>query len=198
MIPTAALLLACFWLLGRALRGALVGVQATWVTAGRPMAPFALTLRPVPSPAGEEVWYAAGASLWAAAVDGPAPPRRIRLGRWWALAVGGGRGLRRRVGGRERAAGGLLVVTSRRVLFRGTGRARAVREDVPLPDVAHLRLEGPLLVVERRSRPGAPVLLQLATAGAVARLIQAAAQAATRPVPARPRGGGTAGPVRGY
>lgn len=173
MLASAVLLLACFWLLGRALRGALVGVQAKWVTAGRPLAPFALTLRPVPSPAGEEVLYAAGASLWRPA----GAARVLRLGRWYALSTGGGRWPRWRVGARERAGGGLLVVTNRRVAFRGTGRARGVREDVPVGDVAHLRLEGPLLVVERRSRPGAPVPVRVAAAGSVARLILAAALA---------------------
>jgi hypothetical protein len=192
MFASTALLLACFWLLGGVLRGALVGVQARWVGAGRPLAPFALTLRPVPAPAGEEVWYAAGASLWRPAAANGA--RVLRLGRWLRLVAGGGRRPRRQLGDREHDVGGILVVTSRRVLFRGGRRARPVREDVPLADVAHLRLEGPLLVVERRSRPGAPLPVRVAAAGAVARLILAAAQRAQ--APANPSG--TARRVGGY
>lgn len=184
MLPSLVLLLACFAVLGRVLRGALVGVQARWIAAGRPLAPFALTLRPVPTPAGEEVWYATGASLWRPAAG---DRRRVRLGRWHALAVGGsgGRGPLAgwRIGDRARATGGVLVVTNRRVLFRGGRGARAVREDVPLGDVAHLTLEGPMLVVERRSRPRDPLAVRAATAGALARLILAAATAATAPPP---------------
>lgn len=196
MVATAVLLLACFWVLGRALRGGLVGVQARWIATGRPLAPFALTLRPVPTPRGEEVWYAAGGSLWRPVVPAPGSgPRTFRLGRWLRLAMSGGR-VRRRLGERERAAGGIVVVTSGRVLFRGGSRAKPVREDVPLADVAHLRLEGPLLVVERRSRPTAPVPLRVATAGAVARLILAAAQRAQAPAGAGPAG--TTRPASGY
>jgi hypothetical protein len=182
MLTSTLLLLACFAVLGRVLRGTLTGLQARWITAGHPLAPFAMTLRPVPSSAGEEVWFATGASMWGAA---PAVGRTVRLGRWHGLAVGGpgwrGAVPGWRIGGRARATGGVLVVTNRRVLYRGGRGVSAVREDVPLADVAHLRLEGPILVIERRSRPAAPLPVRVPTAGAVARLLLAAAATVARP-----------------
>jgi hypothetical protein len=195
MLVSFLLLLACFLALGRVLRGALTGVQARAIAAGRPLAPFAMTLRPVPTPAGEEVWFASGASLWRPAGDGPGG-RLLRLGRWRAVQVGAAgtpRGWR--VGGRRRATGGVLVVTNRRVLFRGGRGSNAAREDVPLADVAHLRLEGPMLVIERRSRPSAPLPVRVATAGAVARLLLAAAQAGV-PAAVPQRTGAAAPPGR--
>jgi hypothetical protein len=191
MLTSTLLLLACFAVLGRVLRGTLTGLQARWITAGHPLAPLALTLRPVPTPAGEEVWFATGASVWRAA---PSAGRTLRLGRWHALALGGAgwRALvpRWRVGGRARATGGVLVVTNRRVLYRGGRGASAVREDVPLADVAHLRLEGPMLVIERRSRPAAPLPVRVPTAGAVARLVLAAVTAGAAAQPRHQPAGG--------
>lgn len=193
MLASTVLLLACFWLLGRVLRGALVGVQARWVAAGRPLAPFALTLWPVPAFAGEELWYAAGASRWRA------PPATgggwtLRLGRCRRLTVqptGPARGARYAVAGHARETGGVLVVTSGRVAFRGRGRAAAgAREDVPLGDVAHLRVDGPLLVVERRSRPARPLVVRVGAPVPVAGLIAAASAAAGRVPGAAPRPGG--------
>jgi hypothetical protein len=180
MLVSLALLLACYWLLGRVLRGALVGVMAGWVRRGQAPVPLAFTVRRVPVPGGETLYLASRASLWE-----PARPaaggRRFALGRRGVLTLGGGRP-RYAVAGRERAAAGLLVVTDRRVLFRGRGGAgrAAVREDVPLADVAHLRVDGPLLAVERRSRPARPLVVRVATPAPVAALVAAAAGAATR------------------
>jgi hypothetical protein len=181
MVVSLALLLACYWLLGRVLRGAIVGVMAGWVARGRPPVPLAFTVRGVPVPAGEELYFAARASIWAPAAAA-ARGRTFALGRRSALAVGAGpRRLRHLIAGRERVAGGLLVVTNRRVLFRGTGAGRGgapARDDVPLGDVAHLRVEGPLLAVERRSAPARPLVVRVATPAPVAKLVAAAAQAA--------------------
>jgi hypothetical protein len=184
MLVSLALLLACYWLLGRVLRGALVGAMAGWVRRGRPPLPLAFTVRRVPVPAGDELYFASRASLWAAAPAGAPGGRRVTVGRRGTLTVGGsGARVRYEVAGRERAAGGLLVVTDRRVLFRGRGRSGDVREDVPLSDVAHLRIEGPLLAIERRSQPARPLVVRVATPAPVATLVSAAAQASA----ARPR-----------
>jgi hypothetical protein len=193
MLVSLALLLAFFWLLGRLLRGAIVGVVANGLRRGRPPVPLAFTLRSVPVPAGDTLLFAARASVWEPAPAGGGG-RAFAVGRRGRLVFDGGRP-RYEVAGRARAAGGLLVVTDRRVLFRGrraAGRAagatpRDVREDVLLGDVAHLRLEGPLLAVERRSRPAAPLVVRVATAAPVANLVAAAAQAAAgvRPAAAR-------------
>jgi hypothetical protein len=185
MLVSLALLLAFFWLLGRVLRGATVGITAGWVRRGRPVVPLAFTLRPVPVPAGEALLFAARASLWR-----PAP--RAAGGRVFAvgrhrIALGGAPGPRYTVCGHARAAGGLLVVTDRRLLFRGRGRRDAarggraeLRDDVPLADVAHLRVDGPLLMVDRRSRPGAPLVVRVATPAPVAALVAAAAAGGAR------------------
>lgn len=179
MLVSLALLLGCYWLLGRVLRGALVGVMAGWVQRGRPPVPLAFTLRGVPVPAGEELYFAARASLWATATGVGAGGRTFALGRRRVLTLGGAaRRVGYAIGGRERVAGGLLVVTNRRVVFRGAGRAGAAREDVPLGDVAHLRVEGPLLAVERRSQPARPLVVRVATPAPVAKLVAAAAYAA--------------------
>jgi hypothetical protein len=184
MLVSLALLLACFWLLGRVLRGALVGIGARWLRGGRPAIPLAFTVRPVPVPGGETLALASRASLWEPAP--PAPPgRTVTVGRRVVLALGGGRP-RFTVAGRTRAAGGLLVVTDRRVLFRGRRGGRDVRDDVPLTDVAHLRIDGPLLAIERRSQPARPLVVWVATPAPVATLVSAAAAAAlARGVPAR-------------
>jgi hypothetical protein len=51
--------------------------------------------------------------------------------------------------------------------------------------VAHLRIDGPLLAVERRSAPARPLVVRVATPAPVARLVAAAAQArAARPAAA--------------
>jgi hypothetical protein len=148
--------------------------------------PLAFTLRGVPVPAGEELLFAGRASTWEPAAPPAAGARTFGLGRRARLVLGAGRP-RYLVAGRARAAGGLLVVTDRRVLFRGrrAGRAgAAVRDDVPLADVAHLRIEGPLLSIERRSRPGAPLVVRVATPAPVATLVSAAAAlAAARAAP---------------
>lgn len=177
MFASLTLLLACYWVLGRVLRGAVVGAMASRVQRGQPAVPLAFTVRRVPVPAGEELLFAARASLWTAA--GPATPgRQFAIGRRRVLTLGAGtRRVRYAIAGRERRSGGLLVVTNRRVLFRGGGRAGTMREDVPLGDVAHLQVEGPLLVVERRSRPPHALVVRVATPVPVARLIAAAAYA---------------------
>jgi hypothetical protein len=190
MLVSLALLLACYWVLGRLLRGALVVVMAGWVQRGRPPVPLAFRLRPVPVPAGEELYFAARASLWGP----PAPPPP---GRTWTLTLGRRRAyaldtgvwpprVRAAVAGHERRAGGTLVVTSRRVLFRGSAKGAAARDDVPLADVAHLRVEGPLLTVERRSQPGRPLVVRVGTPAPVAKLVAAAAQAAAARAAAAP------------
>jgi hypothetical protein len=102
----------------------------------------------------------------------------LRLGRRRRLtlrAAGPGRGARYTLAGHARAAGGVLVVTSQRVAFRGR---RGTRDDVPLGDVAHLRVDGPLLMVERRSRPADPLVVRVGAPVPVAGLVSAAAAAA--------------------
>lgn len=182
MLVSAALLFACCWVLGRVLRGALVGVQAGWVARGRPPLPMAFTLRPVPVPAGETLLFAAAASRWglpAPAPGGGGRERTIAIGRRRVLRLGLRiTGPRYTVAGRARDARGLVVVTDRRVLFRGTGRGGPVRDDVPLGDVAHLRVDGPLLAVERRSAGARPLVLRAPSPVLVARLVAAAAAAA--------------------
>jgi hypothetical protein len=179
MVVSLALLLACYWLLGRVLRGAVVGAMAGWVRRGRPTVPLAFTVRPVPLPAGEALLLASRASVWE-----PEPPaggaRAIAIGRRGRLMLGGAGGPRYVIAGRVRTSAGLLVVTDRRVLFRGRGPGGDVRLDVLLPDVAHLRLEGPLLSIERRSQPTRPLVVRVATAAPVATLVAAAAEAAGR------------------
>lgn len=178
MLVSLALLLACYWLLGRVLRGALVGAMAGWIRRGRAPIPLAFTLRPVPIPAGETMILAGRASRWEPAPPPPAGSRTLTLGRRRALAFGRGQPPRYTIAGRARVAGGLLVVTEHRVLYRGRGRGGTVRDDIPLADVAHLRLEGPLLTIERRSRPAQPLVVHVATPAPVATFISAAAHAA--------------------
>jgi hypothetical protein len=184
MVTSLALLLACFWLLGRVLRGALVSLMARWLRQGRDAIPLAFTLRPVPIPGGETLAFASRASLWQPAAA-PAPgSSTLRIGRRHTVSVTGRR-LRHAIAGHARAAGGLLVVTDRRVLFRGRGAGGDVREDVPLGDVAHLRVEGPLLTVERRSQPARPLVVRIATPAPVATLVASAAAGAAARAAAR-------------
>jgi hypothetical protein len=150
-------------------------------TGGR--TPMVFSARSVAVTVGDTLVLALGGGRWGARQPPPAG-RALAIGRT-TLHVDAGR-VRRRVEGRTCLERGLLLVTDRRVTWRGD----ASTIDVPLGDVAHLEVRGSLLEVRRHAFPSDPIVLSVPQPVSVAQVIAVlAAQAMGRQVtltPTRP------------
>jgi hypothetical protein len=214
IVLTAAVAIGLL-LLGRSL---FIGWQGKAIERGV-VVPFSFARGAVPYPAGDEFVLGLETSTWRPADPsrppggGPAPvgqPVRRRGMRWgrsefWV----GPAGVERRIDGRVRDRRGRLAITAQRLLFTANdrptaaattppgGAASAAAVDVPLGDIAGFAVRGPLLEVQRRSRPADPLTVLVPSPVLVARLVQALvarptgspsrpAAAASRPSSRRP------------
>jgi len=168
MFITIALLVLMGWGFAAFVRGGLLAWQVKQVAEGERI-PMVFSARGVPVPPTDALVLALGAARWTPAAP-PAPAatgRALRVGRTeWRL---GGRGVERRIDGRQRRGRGLLILTDRRVSWRG-GRDVV---DIPLSDVAHVEVRGPLLEIRRRSAPGDPLAITVPQPISVGQMVAA-------------------------
>lgn len=170
MVVSLLLLVLMLGSLGVLVRALLLVWQVKRVAAGS-RTPMVFAAGSVAVPSGDALVLALGGSRWGGRQALPAG-RAVTLGRTTLHLAG--RTLSRRVEGRARLERGLLVVTDRRVTWRGD----AATLDVPLRDVAHLEVRGSLLEVRRHSASADPLVLTVPQPVAVAQVIAAlAAQA---------------------
>lgn len=165
MFITIALLALIGWGFAAFVRGGLLAWQVKQVAEGKRI-PMVFSARGVQVPSSDALVLALGAVRWMPA-SAPARGRALRVGRReWRL---GARGVEWRIDGRQRRGRGLLVLTDRRVSWRG-GRDVV---DIPLADVAHVDVRGPLLEIRRRSAPGDPLAITVPQPISVGQMVAA-------------------------
>ena len=180
IVPFVLLIASCLgivWIF----RAAVIGMQASMIAQGREI-PCSFALGTVPYPKGDTFVLGLESSLWVVPAGQPptgheakpAPIRGIRLGRQeWVFRL---TAIERRIDGRTKVTRGRLAITAQRVRF--TGKTRTV--DIPLADIAHFAVRGPLLEIQRRSAPTDVVAFKVPQPVLVARVIQSLAVRAAR------------------
>lgn len=180
IVPFVLLIASCLaivWIF----RAAVIGMQASMIGQGREI-PCSFALGTVPYPAGDTFVLGLESSLWmvpagqprAGHGTKPASIRGIRFGRQeWLVRL---TAIERRIDGRTRVTRGRLAITAQRVRF--TGKTRTV--DIPLADIAHFAVRGPLLEIQRRSAPTDAVAFRVPQPVLVARVIQSLTVRAAR------------------
>jgi hypothetical protein len=163
MLFSLILLLLMVGALGVLVRALLLMWHVKRVATGA-RTPMVFSARSVAVTVGDTLVLALGGGRWGARRALP-PGRSLAFGRT-TLHLDSGR-LSWRVEGRERVERGLLVVTDRRVTWRG-GTSTV---ELPLRDVAHLEVRGSLVELRRHSAPSDPLILSVPQPVSVAQVI---------------------------
>ena len=181
MVASLLLLLGSCAAIAWVVRFVYLGITGAMAEEGREI-PFSFAFGKVSYPAGDDFVVGLNASRWAvpdpsippgggqAPVTAPVTRVGHKVGKheYW---LGPGR-IEHRVDGRAKVDRGKLAITRQRVLYTARDGTRV---ELPLRDVANMRVTGPLLEFERRGGRGPAVAFRVPQPVLVAKIVQALA-----------------------